>query len=297
MYAYSDYSFEGVPSTPPLLLAESIRRFGGSGRDEGLWYFVRDDRDPPDELLDEAHRLGVTIGSYAPDHLLEPWPFAMKAVAAAVAEREAERRREELVWFDRDSLVTGDLVALALPPDKKIGYRPVNGRNIGSPAAEPVDEFWARAYAISGLGPDEAGTTRAYLGGEELRFYIAAGLLAMDPCLGVLRRWADLCRSFAVDGEMTRLARAEEARSIFAHQAALSLAVAASIPPGQRHEFGADLMYPLNFWGIDQGERRPATIDGLRSLRYDTVFEGPGWRDLPMSESFRNWLENRLARS
>lgn len=285
--AYSDYSYQGVPSTAPLLLAASVRKYGGSLRDAPIRYYASSAKPLSEELRKKAAELRVEIRSYRPEPALSAWPFAMKALAAAQAEEEASA--DCLVWFDRDSLVLGDIAELALPPGKALGYRPVNGRNIGDLAAAPLDAFWSRAYALGGLDPARAGRTKTYMGGEELHFYIAAGLLAVRPERGVLRDWAELCRRFAEDPELAREAQKSAARRIFMHQAALSVA-AARIPEAERLEFAEDLMYPLNFYESDPEGRRPPRIDAVRSLRYDTSLEDPGWQDFPMSEEFKTWL-------
>ncbi len=291
LLAYSDHRFEGVPSTDPLLLAESLRAFGGSLKDAPIWYLIRDDSTQGEALAMRASALKLGIEVYKAEAGLEPWPFATKALAAAKAEEEAEGRAELLAWFDRDSLVTGELSPLLLPPGKSLGYRPVNLRNIGSPANSPPDPFWTRAISLSGIDPEALGRTRAYIGGETLRFYIAAGLLVVRPEAGILRAWAEHCRRFVSDPVLSALARESPAGLIFLHQAALSLAAAALVPEESRFLLPDDLMYPLNLWSRDSPERRPARIDALRSLRYDTMLEDESWKKLPMSPSFAAWLQ------
>lgn len=291
--AFSDYAFEGVPSTSPLLFAESVRSRGGRLRDAPLWFLYREGS-PREGLERLAKDLDVELVEYPGDPAFDVWPFAAKAAAAARAEERAAGQYALLAWFDRDSLATGDLGDLVLPEGMGLGYRPVNAANIGSPAAEAADGYWSRVYELAGLDPDATGTTLPYLGGGPLRFYIAAGLIVVRPERGVLRRWDQLCRNCAADETMARLAGAGGPRRIFMHQAALAAATVSFIPPEERLELARDFMYPLNFWEADDATRRPEPPDRARSLRYDAVFEDEGWRRLPFSRDFASWLEARL---
>lgn len=239
----------------------------------------------------------MELRAYSPEACLDAYPFAMKSLAAARAEEEAEGRDEVLLWFDRDSLILGDLASLALPKAKSLGFRPVNVRNIGLPKSEALDPFWSRAYALAGLDEARAGETRAYLGDEVLRFYMAAGLVAARPERGVLRKWAELCRLYAADGEIAGLCEKDWGHRLFMHQAALSLAAALLVPEAERLEYGDRVMYPLNLMSQDTEGRKPAGIDEVLTLRYDASLEGSEWRRLPMSEALRSWLEARLGQA
>lgn len=294
LIAYCDYAYQDVPSTDPLLLAASLRQFGGCLREAPIRLYLPAGEGQSPALSARADELRVELRTYEAEPEIAAWPFAPKALAAAEAERDAAGKEKLLLWFDRDSLVLGDLAALALPPGASLGYRPVNGRNIGGLAASPVDPFWNRVYELGGLDPAAAGTTRAYMGGEELRFYIAAGLLAVRPGLGVLGAWAALERRCAADPAIAAAGRKSQAQRIFMHQAALSVAAASLVPPAGRLEYPAEVMYPLNFWSADAEARRPLPIDRVLTLRYDQVLEGGEWRSLPMSPAFKDWLEGHV---
>lgn len=86
-----------------------------------------------------------------------------------------------LVWFDRDSVVLGDLGPLMLDPGKAIAFRPVTGQNIGQAAGSEPDQFWAAPYRLGGVDPEGIGTTTSCMDELRLRFYIAAGLLVVMP--------------------------------------------------------------------------------------------------------------------
>jgi hypothetical protein len=292
--AYCDYSYQGVPSTDPLLLAASVRAFGGSLKDLPIRLYLPKGRSLAPEAAAKAARLGVELREYLPDSSLSRYPFAQKGLAAAAAEREAEGEADLLVWFDRDSLVLGDLGPLVLPGGKALGFRPVNGRNIGRGASLPLDPFWARAYELGGLKPEEAGTTVPYMDDDPLHFYMAAGIVAVRPERGILRKWAELTLRYAADEVLAAICRKNQSQLLFMHQAALSVAAAALVPAAERQEYPATVMYPLNFWTSDGEARRPRPVESVLTLRYDATFETEGWKDLPMGDGFRKWLSENL---
>lgn len=292
--AYSDYSYKGVPSTDPLLLAASIREFGGTSKDVTIRLYVPSGRSLAPATAAKARDLNVEVREYRPDTSLSAYPFAQKGVAAAAAEKDAEGEASLLIWFDRDSLVLGDLSALALPGGKTLGFRPVNARNIGRGAEMPLDPFWARAYELGGLDPETAGVTSTYMEAAPLHFYIAAGIVAVRPERGVLRKWAELSTRYATDSVIPALCRKNASLLLFMHQAALSVAAASLVPEAERLEYPPNVMYPLNFWSTDDEGRRPRSIDAVLTLRYDMTLEGEDWRSLPMGDGFRTWLASHI---
>jgi len=296
--AYCIDSYRGSPNTDPLLLAASIRRFGGRCRAVPIWLMCRDAERVQAQVLEKAAALHVDLHAYtaAPD--LSDFPFAEKALAAAEAECLAEGKAQELLWFDRDSLVLNDISPLRLSIGKKVTFRPVNVQNIGEDARAGQEGgrsgFWRRACELAGLGSMDLGTTTSYVDRKVLRFYIAAGLVGVRPQLGIFREWKNLLRLFARDECMREYCRDHALYRTFLHQAALSLAVVGKARAEERQELPALAMYPLNFWDDDPNASRPAALDDLISLRYDTVFDDENWRRFPMSTPLRDWLQDNI---
>ncbi len=292
--AYSDYAYEGVPGTDLLALAASVREFGGSLKDVPVWVMYASGRVPSQELRDRASSLSVELLPYTAPRELSAFPFAQKAAAAAEAERLAESRALQLVWFDRDSLVLKEPARLLLAPGEALAFRPVNGQNIGQEPASAPDAFWSAAYRLGGADPGTLGTTVSYMEGKSLRFYMAAGLMALRPERGIFRRWLELELLFAADTGMAAVCRGSARHLLFMHQAALSVAVATSVREDERRVLPPEFMYPLNFWTTDTAGRRPMRVDDLVTLRYDAALEGDGWRSFPMSPELSDWMETHL---
>lgn len=294
--AYSNYTFQGSPSTDLLLLAESVRAFGGRARDWPLWILCDDLSRLSSATLRRAASLRVALLPFNIDPAIISYPFAAKASAAAAAERLAEGHFDQLLWFDRDSLALRDLSPLRLKPDKKMSYRPVNVKNIGLVAEEPIssDPFWARAFGLSGVDETSAGTVTSYVDLRVIRFYIAAGLVGARPPLGLFQSWERLFRSFASDAVLSAFCAESPLHSIFLHQAALSLAAAQKTAVDERQELPYLSMYPLNFWEKDSAERRPSLLDEAVSLRYDTELDNDSWRRFPMRAELERWISAHI---
>ncbi|MDP3180063.1 MAG: hypothetical protein Q8M76_19275, partial [Spirochaetaceae bacterium] len=234
--AYCTYTHKGVPGTELLLLAASVRRFGGGFASSPIWVMHPAGESIPRATLDKAALLGVELKSYSPVASLSAYPFASKAVAAAEVERLSEGVAETLIWFDRDSLVLGDLAGSRLRARETIAYRPVNARNIGQDLTAKPNAFWARAYELAGVDPDASGSIVPYMEEKALRFYMAAGLVMTRPERAVLRRWLELSSKYAADPALAAECRASAPHMLFMHQAALSLAIAGLCPEAERRE-------------------------------------------------------------
>lgn len=296
--AYCDYSYRGSPNTDPLLLAASIRRYGGACKSVPIWLMCQDIPDMSAQISKKAIALNVDLLPYKNDVNIADFPFAWKGIAAAEAERRAEGEAVELLWFDRDSLVLNDVSPLLLRPDKNVSFRPVNVQNIGEEAGIGLEGdrsgFWRRACELAGADYGALGTTTGYIDRKVLLFYIAAGLVGVRPELGIFREWERLLRAFAADRFLQGYCEEHSIYKIFMHQAALSIAVAGKIGVGERQELPTLAMYPLNFWEDDPNACRPTALDDLISLRYDTALDDEDWLRFPMSAELRNWLRDNI---
>jgi hypothetical protein len=292
--AYCDYQYSGVPSTDPLLLAESVRAFGASLSDVEIWMLHPATKRPTDEVRARAAALRVSLIPYETDASVARYPFAAKALAAAEAERIADGATRRLVWFDRDSVVLGDLAPLLGEAGKPFAYRPVNMRNVGIPWNAEPDEYWMRIFSHAGADMGESEKIRSSIDDRELKLYVMAGLVSVDPSRGTLREWARVEKACAADAELAEIMAKNGKRSLFMHQVALTAAVVATTDPSERLLLPPSVSYPISLYSSDDESRRPGALDALVSIRYDQAFEDVGWKSLPMSDSLKAWLEERL---
>ncbi|MCW3978713.1 MAG: hypothetical protein NWF12_03095, partial [Candidatus Bathyarchaeota archaeon] len=128
--------------TNSLLLAESIRSFGGALSRAPIWYFVPYygeslSKDTRERLL----ALSVTLTPFEIETEVARFPFTGDAEAAALAESRALGRADFLAWLNPNTLVLREPRGFLLPDGKSLGYRPVHHTNVGSRYGEPLDPF------------------------------------------------------------------------------------------------------------------------------------------------------------
>jgi hypothetical protein len=73
--AYCDYSYRGSPNTDPLLLAASIRRYGGACKSVPIWLMCRDIPDMSAQISKKAIALNVDLLPYKNDVNIVGFPL------------------------------------------------------------------------------------------------------------------------------------------------------------------------------------------------------------------------------
>lgn len=263
-----------------VLLAESLRRFGGALAGAPLRVLL-----PPalgaaaPAALDRLSAFGAERAD-APEPTADEawWFYGGKARAAAAAEAEAAGRAGILAWVDDDTVWLDEPAPLRLPAGIELGWRPVMHRNVGSPAGEPLDAVWSRVCRLLDCPPEALFEVRTVADGEPLRAYLNAGCLALRPEAGLLGRWAEGFARLAGDGELRRAAEADPRWRVFLHQAALSAVVARDLPPERRLELPAGLNFPLFFREMFGAGRDFHDLAGVLSLRHE------GWLLRPQGD-------------
>lgn len=259
-----------------IVLAESIREFGGDLADAPVWIYTPPELCAVEAGLDRrARAAGVELRwCEAPGEALT-FPYAGKVFAAARAERTARGRGNVLVWMDEDTVVIGEPRDVVLVDGKCLGYRPVMHRNIGSPVDEPVDPFWARVYRVLGVDESRVFPVTAVADRSVLRAYVNAGLLAVRPERGVLDRWAESFTALCHDSALVRICRSDRLRRTFLHQAALAGAILDRCAPEELVELPDAYNVPVFFKSAYGGVRDFEDLDGVVTLRYDVYFRDP----------------------
>jgi hypothetical protein len=165
-----------------LILAESIRTFGGRFKDAPVWVYIPETRDfDTAPFADQMSQLKVEVKTSAAPADSRDFYYSDKVFAAAAAAAEAHGRAAILVWMDEDTVVLTEPTVFALPEGVSLGYRPVMHQLIGSLYSLPPDEFWTRVYDMLRV-PPEAVFPMTTIGDEKtIRAYFNAGLLVVRP--------------------------------------------------------------------------------------------------------------------
>jgi len=283
-----------------ILLAESIRTFGGRYRDNPVWALV-----PPDEIdlsadLDaRIKELGMELfESAAPPGVLWFY-YARKVFAAARAEARAEGRGRILAWLDEDTIVLREPGAFALDSDHALAYRPVMHKNIGSLYSEPVDDFWARVYRRLAVPDSALFPMITPADGDTIRPYFNAGLLVVRPERGILRRWAGDFEKLYTDSILVDQCRQDVLKRIFLHQTALVGSILHLVNREEMVELSGHYNYPLFFKEMYGASQAFDSLEQVVTLRYDVYFRDPApdWQEKLKGPRDRvSWLIERLGR-
>lgn len=280
-----------------LLLAQSLRAFGGSLAGSPVMALIPMGGALPPELEAEMRAGQVSAVPFALPPPLNDVPLAERAAGAAQAEVAAQGVAKLLVWLDSDTLILREPVGLGIPPEARIGCRPVDLRLIGSPWDEAPDHLWKSIYAGCGVDGERVFPVRTTIEGQPIRAYFNAGCLVARPEARLLRRWLAGLLSLVGKDEFHPLSGRER---LFFHQAVLAGTLLARLGREEIAELPPTVNYPLHLHDRVPSDRRPAGLQEVDSCRYESVFDQEDWASrVPVEAGLREWLEARrwLARN
>ena len=280
-----------------LLLAQSLRAFGGSLAGAPVMALYPLGGAPPPELEPEMRAAAITPVPFALPAPLSDVPLAQRAAGAAQAEAVAQETARLLVWLDSDTLILREPLGLKIPQGALVGCRPVDLRLIGSAWDEAPDPLWASIYAGCGVDAERIFPVRTTIEGQALRAYFNAGCLVTRPEARILRRWLAGILSLAGRDAFRSLSGRER---LFFHQAVLAGTLLATLRREEIAILPATVNYPLHLHDRVPGDRRPAGLSQIESCRYEGVFDREDWASrVPVEADLQEWLEARrwLARN
>jgi len=197
--------------------------------------------------------------------------------------------------MDADSIVLQEPQELLLKTGKALGYRPVDHTLIGSPYREPRDAFWTAIYAACGVAEDRAFPITTTVDQEIIRPYFNAGLLAVRPTRGVLRRWRDGFDRLYREPIFEPFYQQNVLYRIFMHQAVLAGTVLAAMDSQELQALSNRVSYPLHLHSRYPSARRAKVMNELITCRYDTWFQEANWKEsIAVQEPLASWLAEQL---
>lgn len=296
---FASYAGDAEQLKHTLVLVESIRTFGGRFADAPVRIYA------PASLLKTQQKLvkrfspleAEVRASDAPADA-RAFPFSGKVFAAMRAEKEAKGAASILVWMDEDTVVLAEPGDLALAKSANLGYRPVMHRNIGSLYAEKPDAFWTRVYEKLAVPASAVFPMKTVTGDATVRPYFNAGLLAVRPEAGIMKRWAEAFATLYLDPAIVDMCKKDQRLGVFLHQAALSGAILHFVPRKEMAQLPDGYNYPIFFKDMYGADKPYDSIDGVVTIRYDVYFKNPApdWsKKLKGPEEKVSWLAARLG--
>jgi hypothetical protein len=282
-----------------LVLAESVRTFGGAFKDAPIWIYA-----PADllkarrDLVEEHLARGARVKPSDAPRESRRFPFAGKVYAAARAETEASGKTAILVWMDNDTVVLREPAEFGLAKGKSLGYRPVTHQNIGSLYSEAPNAFWSRVFQKLSVRESALFPMRTVADGKTIRPYFNAGLLVVRPERGIMAKWALNFSALCRDPVIIDMCRKDERTNVFLHQAALTGAILNLLARDEMVQLSDRYNYPIFFKEMYGADEEFDTLTGVVTLRYDVFFRkpAPDWSaKLKGPAETVSWLKARLG--
>ncbi len=286
-------------SLESLLLLRSLRSFGGELAEMPAYIFLPDHAEAMTQATNHSlEEMGASLVKFYLPPEARGFPFAVKVHAAAAAEALLQDAAARLAWLDADTVVLNPPRAFLLPIEKKLGCCPVHHRLVGSPAAQPPDEFWQLIFANCGVLPGRDFEVTTVIGSERIRPYWNAGALVVRPELGMLRLWEETFTRLYQDPRVSMFYERDPRYQIFIHQAILAGVSLACFSPDEFEVFPPTYNYPLHLVHQAQPGELPAALEALVTCRYEDIhFLSEGkWQDLlPARQAWDIWLNKALG--
>jgi hypothetical protein len=267
------------------LLVESLRAFGGPL--SGCRVQVYHTNLPSADKSFWENADNVQLLPLGQVHAASYW-FSHKVHVCARAEALAGPEVRSLVWLAPENLIVQPPALFDLSTSgAKAAFRTVHHANVGSPADQPLDAFWAAVYRLVGL--DEAPyTTRSYIDGRELRPYWNTHCFSIDPRLGLLQAWWEGFQTLVGDANFQAGPCRDTAHQVFLHQAVLCALLARELGREQLRALPPEYSYPLHMHAQVPAAERAVTLNELVCAVYEDVLPLEG---LEVHEPLRSWIQ------
>jgi len=240
-------------------MIQSLREFGGRLSGESLLAFAPEGVDIRDTFRGVP---GVEAVELDFDERVGRYPFGTKVLACARAEQRAQKGFGSLVWLGATCLVTRPPELLELDQTHDVAFRPVHIRNVGSPGAEPLDDYWRALYDAVGLRDTDL-RVEPMINPELLRPYYNTHCFSVNPRLGLMEQWQEMFCRMIQDREFQSGPCSDDLHRIFLHQAVLSALVIRTVDPARIRVLPPEYSYPLHFHDRLPRECRAESLDDL----------------------------------
>ncbi len=253
-----------------LMLAESIRRFGGDLADSPIWVLTPTTQPLSTQAQEKLQKLKSEIIAFEVDSDILKFPFATKVIGAAFAEEHAHTQTERLTFMDGDTLMLQEPAEFLIPVNKILGYRPVHHKLIGSTWDEGIDLFWQLIYEICDVSGENIFPMRTHAG-EKIRPYFNAGMFVTRPEKGLLTQWRDMFLKWYRKTQLEEYYEKNRLYAIFIHQAIFSGVLLHNLSVDEFIEFNPRINYPLHLHSDIPVNQRPKTINELITVRHEDI--------------------------
>ncbi len=280
-----------------IVLAESIREYGGKYSDSPIWLYTTEKLDEmSEERKKKLDSLEVEVKDLKIDNEVAKFPFTSHVRAAAQAEEEAEDKTHFLAYLGSNSIIIQEPSEFILEEEINLGYRPVHHKLIGSSYNEPIDLFWEKIYQICEVSDENIFPMKTHVDGNILRPYINSGYLIVRPSIGFLRQWWKVYKNTYGDNFFKDYYQKDDLYLTFIHQAVLSGILLSYLSKNEIKELPFTYNYPINLYHESLEEYKPKCINDLVTARYylKKLLDKDAFEKIPFKEPLKGWLKSRI---
>ena len=275
-----------------LLLARSLREFGGDLADSPLWMMMPEGVGQVSEgTLRALEALGVQVHRFeVPEEALH-FLFGGKVFAAAAAEKAAENQADILVWMDSDTIFTGEPSEFLLETHFNLGYRPVMLKNISLLQDEPLNGFWEFIYDQCGTLDMDMFSMTTTVDETVIRPQFNAGILCVRPKKHLLQHWQENFDRLYQRPELKPFYQEHVLYYVFVHQSILAATLLQRLTKDETKDLGVRINLPMFL------DAKPDLTKNAVTLRYDEYkyFADTSWKEkLNLDETVKLWLQEQV---
>ncbi|MFX1417662.1 MAG: flavin reductase family protein [Promethearchaeota archaeon] len=274
-----------------LLLAASIRKFGGSLSGYPIWVLIpKREESVVNEIKNLFLLLNVDLIPFSTEDESK-FPFITYVLAAANAEALAKEKTKLLAWLGSNTIIFNEPKHFLLDNDKNLGYRPVHHTNIGSFYDESIDPFWDLVYQKCNISKEQIFPMKTHVDHNKLRPYFNAGCLIIRPENGLLQSWWNTYKELHNEKCIKDYYNKNYIYAIFIHQVILSGVILSTMERSELFELPFDYNYPLNLYYNCPFVYRAKDVNKLITVRYEDLGD---LKKIPIQDPLKSWLISQI---
>ncbi len=271
-------------------MTRSIRERGGPYHDIPIYIVSPDWRITPTDWLkgEKVEFLPLEM-----ERAFLEYPLAIKAFAAAQAEKKAKERIDTLIWLDPGVIVLKPLEALDLDCKYDAAVRPVTLANtIGIPPQARPNDYWEPIYKGTGLDYKALPAFETIADAVMIQPYFNCEVFSLNPRLGIAGEWARSLSKFLKDENYQKTACSTFLRKLFLHQAVLSAVIASRIKPERIKALPLTSGYPFSQHDKLPAMKKVSSLDEVSVVIFDRTWQqDERWLErIPAAEPLCEWL-------
>lgn len=281
--------------TCALLLASSIRQFGGSLSQAPIYFLVpKTENSLNPSTKTKMSKINVALIPFDVSNTIPQFPLASDVIAASVIEKNTLGKTELLVWLGTNTIILKEPKHFLLPKNKYLGYRPVHHINIGSLYSKPLDLYWTLIYQYCNVTPDRIFPITTHIDGKITRPFLNAGILVTRPEQQLLAKWRDTFLNGYQRPDLLKFYKQDNRYAIFMHQAVLSGVIITKYQKDNIQELPLNYNYPLHLYNEDVTKNRLDSIRELITIRYESFDDLKFACGIGVDENIKKWVADLL---